>query len=112
MLAWMVAPKFTSDAAIRFKSGRRTTEWIKDQSKFGGKTPRPQSLTWSTINSVAPCLSLNRMAASCWCYGFILAFLLFTCCSYVISCDMFCHITWSSDPGRRLFSSLLDLCFC
>jgi hypothetical protein len=26
MLAWMVAPKFTSDAAIRFKSGRRTTE--------------------------------------------------------------------------------------
>jgi hypothetical protein len=26
MLAWMVAPEFTSDAAIRFKIGRRATE--------------------------------------------------------------------------------------
>jgi hypothetical protein len=36
MLAWMVASDFTLDAAIRFKLGRRATEWIKNRFKLGG----------------------------------------------------------------------------
>jgi hypothetical protein len=64
MLARMVSSEFTSDAAIRFKIGRRATKRIENQFKLGGQTPGPQSLNQSTIHSVARHPSLNRMATS------------------------------------------------
>ncbi|PLW43872.1 hypothetical protein PCANC_05964 [Puccinia coronata f. sp. avenae] len=60
----MAASELTSDAAIRFKLGRRATDLIENRFKHGRKTPGPLSLNWLSDGSVARRPSLNRMAAS------------------------------------------------